>query len=354
MTAMPKAIIAGREIGSQAAPYIIAEMSANHLGDFDRAVRILEAAAEAGADAVKLQTYTADSITIDCDGPGFKIESGLWKGETLYGLYRKAATPWDWIEPLMERGRKLGIDVFSSPFDPAAVELLDRLDVPAIKIASCECIDTPLIERAARTGRPMIISTGMASEDEIAEAVAAARGTGNENLILLHCISGYPTPVEDCNLKTIPHLAERFGCPVGLSDHTMGTAVPVAAVALGAAVVEKHFTLARADGGPDGAFSLEPDELRRLVEDTKTAWAALGTARLDIEQSERETAPFRRSLYAVADIAAGEELTSANCRSIRPGFGLKPKHLHDVLGSKAVGPIKKGTPIDWPLLDRTV
>lgn len=352
MADMPITTIAGRKITCGATPYVIAEMSANHLGDFDRAVRILEAAAEAGADAVKLQTYTADSITIDCDGPGFRIESGLWKGETLYGLYQKAATPWDWIEPLMKRGKALGIDVFSSPFDPSAVDLLDRLDVPAFKIASCECIDTPLIRKAADTGRPMIVSTGMASEDEIAEAVAAVRGTGNQNLILLHCVSGYPTPAADCNLNTIPYLANRFGCPVGLSDHTLGTAVPVAATALGAAVIEKHVTLARADGGPDGAFSLEPEELKRLVQDCRTASAALGAARTGIKDSERETVPFRRSLYAVADIGAGEVLTHDNCRSIRPGFGLKPKHLAAVLGSKALGPIKKGTPIDWPLLDR--
>ncbi|WP_425402996.1 pseudaminic acid synthase [Hwanghaeella sp.] len=339
------------EIGTNGAPYIIAEMSANHLGDFDRAVRIVEAAAEAGADAVKLQTYTADTITIDHDGPGFVIQGGLWDGERLYDLYRRASTPWDWTGPLMERGRALGIDVFSSPFDPSAVAFLDKLDVPAIKIASCECVDLPLIQLAAETGRPIILSTGMASEAEIREAVETVRGVGNANLVLLHCVSGYPTPAEESNLRTIPDMALKFGCPVGLSDHTMGTAVPVAALALGAVMIEKHFTLARADGGPDAAFSLEPDELRRLVEDTRTAWHALGEVDYGLKDSEEQTQPFRRSLYVVRDIAAGEALTPENCRSIRPGYGLPPKHLPQVLGRRASADIKKGTPLTWSMLD---
>ena len=351
MQTTKKVTIAEREIGADAPPYIIAEMSANHLGDFDRAIRIMEAAAEAGADAVKLQTYTADTITLDHDGPGFALEGGLWDGETLHSLYKQASTPWDWHEPLIKRGKALGIDVFSAPFDPTAVDLLDKLDVPAIKIASFECIDTPLVEKAAGTGRPLIISTGMASLGEIADAVAAANGAGNDQIILLHCISGYPTPAEDSCLRTIPHLATAFGYPVGLSDHTHGTAVPVAATALGAVAIEKHFTLARADGGPDGSFSLEPHELKQLVEDTKTAWNALGGIDYGLKPSEAGNVAMRRSLYAVTDIAAGEALTSDNCRSIRPGHGLPPKHLPDVLGKRARAEIKKGTPLDWFLLE---
>ncbi len=343
--------IGRREIGTTDAPYIIAEMSANHLGDFDRAIRILEAAAAAGADAVKLQTYTADTITIDHDGPGFVIDGGLWDGERLYDLYRRASTPWEWTGPLMKRGKDLGIDVFSSPFDPTAVAFLDGLDVSAIKIASCECVDLPLIRLAAETGRPIILSTGMASKEEIGEAVETVRAAGNGNLVLLHCVSGYPTPTEESSLRTIPDLIHTFGCPVGLSDHTLGTAVPVAAAALGAVMIEKHFTLARADGGPDAAFSLEPDELRRLVADTKTARQALGTVDYGIKESERGTAVFRRSLYIVNDVAAGEVLTPENCRSIRPGFGLAPKHLPEVLGKRAAADIRKGTPLSWPLLE---
>ena len=343
--------LGNRMIGAGEAPYVIAEMSANHLGDFDRAIRILEAAADAGADAVKLQTYTADTITIDHDGPGFVIEGGLWDGERLYELYRRASTPWEWHGPLMERGKALGIDVFSSPFDPTAVAFLDELDAPAIKIASCECIDLPLIRQAAETGRPIILSTGMANEEEIDEAVETVRTAGNGNLALLHCVSGYPTPPDESALRTIPDMATRFDCPVGLSDHTLGTAVPVAAVALGAVMIEKHFTLSRADGGPDAAFSLEPDELRRLVADTKTAWQALGTVDYGLKTSEKETRPFRRSLYIVEDIAAGGELTPLNCRSIRPGYGLPPKHLPAVLGRRAAKDIKKGTPLTWPLLE---
>jgi len=343
--------IGRRAVGTDQAPYIIAEMSANHLGDFERAVRILEAAAAAGADAVKLQTYTADTITIDHDGPGFVIEGGLWNGERLFDLYRRASTPWEWTRPLMERGRELGIAVFSSPFDPSAVAFLDECDVPAIKIASCECVDLPLIRIAAETGRPIILSTGMANQEEIGEAVATVRAAGNRNLVLLHCVSGYPTPAGESCLRTIPDMAQAFGCPVGLSDHTLGTAVPVAAVALGAVMIEKHFTLARADGGPDAAFSLEPDELRRLVADTGTAWQALGTADYGIKESERGTAVFRRSLYIVRDIAAGEALTPGNCRSIRPGYGLAPKHLPEVLGRRAAANIEKGTPLAWAMLE---
>jgi pseudaminic acid synthase len=344
--------IAGRKIGTGVPPYIVAEMSANHLGDYDRALRIIDAAAEAGADALKLQTYTADTITIDHDGPGFKIEGGLWDGRTLYGLYEEAFTPWEWHEPLIEHGRDQGLTMISAPFDPTAVTFLDEIGIDAIKIASFECIDTPLVGCAAATGRPLIMSTGMADLGEISDAIAAVRATGNENFVLLHCISGYPTPAAESHLRTIPNLAAAFDCPVGLSDHTMGTAVSTTAIALGACLVEKHFTLARDDGGPDAAFSLEPDELKRLVLDCRTAWDALGHIEYGLKESEAGNAALRRSLYAVEDIPAGAALTDGNCRSIRPGYGLAPKHLPEVLGLKARHDIARGTPIAWDLLEK--
>lgn len=344
--------IGNREIGAEHPPYIIAEMSANHLGDFDRAIRILEASADAGADAVKLQTYTADTITIDHKSDDFRIKGGLWDGRYLHDLYQEAYTPWEWHEPLISRGRELGIDVFSSPFDPTAVALLDKLDVPAIKIASFECVDLPLIQHAARTGRPLIMSTGMATLGEIDAAVKAARSESDTGLVLLHCISGYPTAPSDSNLRTIPHMAAAFDCEVGLSDHTMGTAVSVASIALGACVIEKHVTLARADGGPDGAFSLEPDELKTLVSESRIAWESLGTVGYSLKGSESGNVLLRRSLYAVTDISAGEQLTEQNCRSIRPGHGLPPKELPNVLGWHARNPIPKGTPIAWSLLEK--
>jgi len=346
----PAFAIAGRRIGGEEPPYMIAELSANHNGDIKRAFAIMDAAKAAGADAIKLQTYTPDTITIDHDGPGFRLEDGPWRGRTLHQLYQEAHMPWEWHEPLFAYGRKLGLAVFSSVFDETSIELLERLGTPAYKIASFEAIDLPLIERAAATGKPLIISTGMANLGEIGEAVAAARRGGCKNLALLYCVSGYPTPAADANLHTIPHLAAAFGTVVGLSDHTLGTGVAVAAVALGAAIVEKHVTIRRADGGPDSGFSLEPDELKILCSACRDAQAALGAVRYGGKSSEAGNVHLRRSIYAVADIAAGETLTAAKVRSIRPGHGLAPKHLPEVLGRTALRAIRRGTPIAWNLL----
>jgi pseudaminic acid synthase len=348
---MPEITIAGRRIGPGHPPYVIAEMSGNHNGDIKRAFALLEAAKKAGADAVKLQTYTADTITIDHDGPGFRIEGGLWNGRTLYALYQEAHTPWAWHPQLFDKARELGIAIFSSPFDSTAIDFLEKLGAPAYKIASFEVIDLPLIRHAAKTGKPLIISTGIADLGEIGEAVAAARAAGCREIALLHCTSGYPTPPEESNLRTLPHLAEAFGVVAGLSDHTPGTAVPVAAVALGANLIEKHFTLRRADGGPDAAFSLEPEELAELVANCRTAWSALGKISYELEASEKGNKTFRRSLYAVQDIPVGGRLTAENVRSIRPGYGLPPKHLPEVLGRRAGRAIARGTPLDWKLIE---
>ena len=349
MNASPVSI-AGRSIGPASPPYVIAELSANHNGDMARAFSIMEAARDAGADAVKLQTYTPDTMTIDCDRPEFRVTGGLWDGNTLYGLYAKAATPREWHPALFEKGRELGLTVFSTPFDETAVDLLEDLGTPAYKIASFEAVHLPLITRAARTGKPMIISTGMADEREIADAVETARAGGCEQLMLLHCISGYPTAPEEANLLTIDDMRRRFGVEVGLSDHTLGTAVATAAVALGATAIEKHVTLRRSDGGPDSAFSLEPDELAKLVADARDAWAAVGGIRYTRTESERSSLVFRRSIFAVADIAEGDVLTERNVRIIRPGHGLPPKHLPAILGRRAARGIVRGTPIDWPLI----
>lgn len=344
--------IAGRKIGPGHPPYVIAELSGNHNGNINRAFQLIDAAKEAGADAVKLQTYTADTITLDHDGPGFTIKGGLWDGRRLHELYQEAQTPWDWHPALFDHAKNVGIACFSSPFDPTAVDLLQSLDAPAYKIASFELVDTPLIAYAAKTGKPLVISTGMADHDEIEDAVSAARQAGATAIALLHCVSAYPTPAEDANLARIPALSSRFDCPIGLSDHTLGTSVAVAAVALGAAIIEKHLTLARADGGPDSAFSLEPKELKILVEGVRTAYSAVGRADSRRAENEKPNMMFRRSLYAVLDIAAGDRLTNENVRSIRPGFGLAPKHLPKVLGKRALRAIKRGTPLSFDLVER--
>ena len=344
-------VLDGRTINKDHPPYVVAELSGNHNGSLERALAIMEAAKTAGADAVKLQTYTADTMTIDHDGSDFAIEGGLWAGRRLYELYQEAATPWEWHEALFEKGRELGITVFSTPFDVTAVEFLERLNAPAYKIASFEAIDLPLIARVAATGKPIILSTGMTDLAELAEAVETARQNGCRSLALLHCVSAYPAPVEEANLRTIPHLAEAFGTATGLSDHTRGNAVAVAAVAVGAAILEKHFTLNRADGGPDAAFSLEPAELEALVNDCRNAWRAIGHVFYGRTASETGSVQFRRSLYAVTDIAKGERLTSDNVRSIRPGYGLAPKHLPELLTRTARRSIARGTPLTWTMVE---
>jgi len=343
-------VLDGRPVGPGHPPYLVAELSGNHKGDLDRAFALMAAAKAAGADAIKLQTYTADTLTLDHGGPGFVIEAGLWQGRRLYDLYQEAHTPWDWHPALFAKGRELGITLFSTPFDASAVDLLESLDCPVYKVASFELIDLPLIHRIAATGKPMILSTGMASLGEIAEAVATARAAGCPQLALLHCVSGYPTPAVDANLRTLPHLAEGFGVVAGLSDHTQGTGVAVAAVALGACIIEKHVTLRRADGGPDAEFSLEPAELSALARDCRLAWQALGRVNYDLKDSERGNMCFRRSLYAVRDLAAGEELDASAVRSIRPGYGLPPKLLPVILGRRARQFIARGTPLSWDLL----
>jgi len=345
---LPNSIsIAGRVIGAAEPPYIVAELSANHRGDIEHAFALMVAAKRAGADAVKIQTYTADSITIDHDGPGFTIEGGLWHGRTLYELYQEASTPWAWHADLFSKARELDITIFSSPFDPSAVDFLEQLNTPAYKVASFEIIDLPLIERMAATGKPLIISTGMATDEEIDEAVQAARGAGCQDLALLHCTSGYPTPPEESNLAALGEL-ERHDVVIGLSDHTRGIAVPIGAVALGAAIIEKHVTMRRADGGLDSAFSLEPEELAEMAKACLTAWKAVGCRRYGRTPSEARNVVLRRSLYVVADIKAGEALTVENIRSIRPGHGLPPKHFPALLGRRAVRDLPRGTPLDWP------
>jgi N-acetylneuraminate synthase len=348
---VPTITIAGRRIGPGCPPYIIAEMSGNHNGEIERAFRILEVAKQAGAEAVKLQTYRADTITIDHDGPEFLIHGGLWDGRRLFELYDEAHTPWEWHGPIFEKARALGITVFSAPFDATAVELLESLDAPAYKIASPEIIDLPLIRRVAKTGRPMIISTGMATFEETAEAVAAARDAGATEIAVLHCVSAYPTPPAEANLRTIRDLEARLGTVVGLSDHTMDTTVATVAVGMGAALIEKHVTLARADGGVDSAFSMEPDELALLVRNARVAHAALGAPAYGPTESEKGGLMFRRSLYVVADVQAGDELTEASIRSIRPALGLSPKWFDRVLGRRASRDLKRGEPLSAGMIE---
>lgn len=347
----PTLQIADRRIGPGEGVFVVAELSANHNRSFDRAVQIVRAARDAGADAVKLQTYTPDTLTLDSDREPFRIGSGtLWAGRTLHELYREAYTPWEWHPKLQEVADELGLVLFSTPFDPTAVDFLEEMGVPAYKVASFEIVDLPLIRKIAATGKPMIVSTGMATLGEIEEAVTAARGAGATEIALLKCTSAYPAPPEEADLRTIPHLAETFGVPAGLSDHTLGTEVAVAAVALGACVIEKHFTLSRAEGGPDAEFSLEPDELRRLVESVRTVEKALGRIRYEPTERERPSRVFRRSLFVVDDVRAGEPFTAQNVRCIRPGHGLHPRHLDEVVGAVAAEDIARGTPLSWELV----
>lgn len=338
-------VIDGRKISAVDHPYIIAEMSANHNGNIETAFRIIEEAEQTGADAVKIQTYRPDTITLDSNLPDFQIQEGLWKGRNLYELYEWAHTPWEWHKPLFDHARKLGITMFSSPFDTTAVDLLEDLNAPAYKIASFEAVDLPLIRYVAATGKPMIISTGMADDEEIQEAIDAARGAGCRELAILHCVSGYPAPAEDYNLRTIPDMIERFGLVTGLSDHTLGNTTAITSVALGASLIEKHFTLDRNGGGPDDSFSLEPAELRDLCDSTKIAFEALGDVNYGRKSSESANVKFRRSLYYVKDMKAGDVITADAVRSVRPGYGLAPKHLDEIIGTTLRQDVAAATPV---------
>jgi N-acetylneuraminate synthase len=352
---MPALVKIGtREIGLGRAAYIVAEVSANHNQKYDQAVSIVGAAKNAGADAVKLQTYTADTITFASDSEEFRVSGGtLWDGRTLYDLYAEAHMPWEWQPKLKNQAEELGMDCFSSAFDSTAVDFLEKMGVPAHKIASCELVDLALIQRMARTGKPLIISTGMATVEEIEEALQSAREAGATQIALLKCTSAYPAPLEEMNLRTIPEMARRFAVPVGLSDHTMGIAAPVAAVALGACIIEKHLTLSRSIPGPDSAFSLEPEEFKEMVDAVRTAERALGEVHFGLSGKEEASRAFRRSLYLVQDVSQGEAFTTENVRSIRPGNGLHPRHLVEVLGKRAARGIKRGTPLHWELVVRS-
>jgi pseudaminic acid synthase len=337
--------IAGRKIGPTHAPYVIAELSANHNGNMETALRIIEEAKKAGADAIKIQTYRPDTITLKSDLPDFQIKDGLWAGRTLYELYEQAHTPWEWHKPLFEHAGKVGITIFSSPFDNTAIDLLEDLNAPAYKIASFEAVDLPLIKYAAGTGKPMIISTGMADAEEIQEAIDAAREGGCKELAILHCVSGYPAPIEDYNLHTIPDMIERFGLVTGLSDHTLGNTTAIASVALGASIIEKHFTLDRNGGGPDDSFSIEPAEMAALCKQSKTVWTALGQVNYGRKSSEQGNVKFRRSLYFVKDMKAGEVITVDCVRSVRPGFGLAPKHFENIIGKSVTVSVHANSPV---------
>ena len=347
---LPSIEINGRRIGPGYPAYIVAEMSANHNQSFNQAVEILTAAKEVGADAIKLQTYTPDTLTIVCDNEYFQIKGTLWDGRTLYDLYSEAYMPWEWQPKLKSVADDLGIDLFSTAFDSSAVDFLEHLGVSVHKVASFEIVDLPLIEKMARTGKPLIISTGMAMLGEIEEAVQTARNAGAKQIALLKCTSAYPAPPEEMNLRCIPHLVEIFGGPIGLSDHTLGITVPVAAVALGACIIEKHFTLSRSVPGPDSAFSLEPHEFKAMVEAIRTVEKALGQVHYGVSEKEVKSRLFRRSLFVVAEVKAGELFTTENIRSIRPGYGLHTRHLEEVLGRCASRNISGGTPLSWDLV----
>lgn len=353
MSREPSLTIAGRPVGGGQRPFVVAEMSGNHNQSLQRALEIVEAAAASGAHALKIQTYTPDTMTLDLDEREFRIGApeSLWAGKSLYQLYGEAHTPWEWHKPIFDRARQLGLVAFSTPFDDSAVEFLERLGVPCYKIASFENTDLPLIRRVAGTGKPLVISTGMATAAELDEAVQAARGAGCRDLVLLKCTSTYPASAENTNIRTIPDLRERYGCLVGLSDHTMGVGVAVASVALGAAIIEKHFTLRRADGGVDSAFSLEPAEMTQLVRETERAWLALGSVSYGPTDAEKPSIQFRRSLYIVRDLKAGDLLTRESVRAIRPGLGLAPKHLEGVLGKRVRKDVPRGTALSWELVE---
>ncbi|SFC24412.1 pseudaminic acid synthase [Pseudoalteromonas denitrificans] len=344
--------IAGKKIGKAFAPYIVAELSANHCGSLDTALKAIEIAKESGADAIKLQTYTADSMTINCDKSDFKIKGGLWHGYSLHELYEKAHTPLEWHQALFNKAKEVGITLFSTAFDESAVDFLVKLDTPAFKIASFELTDLSLIKYIAKTGKPMIMSTGMANLSEIEEAVCTAKKSGCEDIILLHCISSYPAPIDQSNLKTLNDLSKRFGLVVGLSDHSLSNNVSVAAVALGASFVEKHFILNKDNNSPDSDFSIEPEDLKNLCLSTKEAWQALGQINYKQTAAELDNVKFRRSIYFVADVKSGEYITKQHIRRIRPGFGLAPKYFEQLIGRKASCDIDAGTPVSWHLLEK--
>ena len=350
----PQIEINGRAIGRDQPPYVIAEMSANHNQDYQQAVSLVHAAKDAGADAVKLQTYTPDTMTIDCDNEYFRIGKGtIWEGRGLYELYSEAYTPWEWQPKLKAVANELGIDLFSAPFDLTAVEFLEDMEVPVFKVASFEIVDLPLIRRIAQTGKPIIMSTGMATLGEIDEAVRTVREAGGDDLVLLKCTSAYPASPEDMNLRAILHLAEAFGVPTGLSDHTLGTAVPIASVALGACIIEKHFTLSRDIPGPDSSFSLEPHEFKAMVEGVRTAENSLGTIQYGISERQEASRVFRRSLFVVENVKLGEVFTHENVRSIRPGYGLHTRYFEEILGRSASQDVVRGTPLTWDLVRGT-
>lgn len=352
MNSLVNVTIAGKKIGLNHPPFVIAEMSGNHNQSLERALEIVEAAANSGAHALKIQTYTPDTMTLDLDEREFHISDSkiLWAGSSLYKLYGEAYTPWEWHKPIFDRARELGMIAFSTPFDDTSVDFLESLDVPCYKIASFENTDLPLIRRVASTGKPLIISTGMASIAELDDTVKAARAAGCKNLILLKCTSTYPATASNTNILTIPHMRELFNCEVGLSDHTMGVGVSVASVALGATIIEKHFTLNRADGGVDSSFSMEPAEMAQLLQETERAWKAIGRISYGATEAEKKSLIFRRSLYIVEDVKAGDKLTTVNMRAIRPGLGLSPKYYDFFIGKTVKIDVKKGTALSWDLI----